>query len=99
MNFINEALGKDKDQSQAHQSSGEGGLMGKLNNAMGGGAAGEKKEDGLDKAVDFVQEHVFHQGPQNNESAAEQAKDEMISDQIRAQYKSFSGKDFPIADK
>jgi len=51
------------------------------------------------KAVDFVQEHVFHQGPQNNESAAEQAKDEMISDQIRAQYKSFSGKDFPIADK
>jgi len=44
MNFINEALGKDKDQSQAHQSGGEGGLMGKLNNAMGGGAAGEKKE-------------------------------------------------------
>lgn len=39
------------------------------------------------------------QGPQNNESAAEQAKDEAISDTIRAQYKNMTGKDFPIADK
>ena len=30
--------------------------------------------------VDFVQERVFGQGPQNNESALEQAKDEQISD-------------------
>ncbi|KAF9257186.1 hypothetical protein L218DRAFT_949373 [Marasmius fiardii PR-910] len=78
---------------------GGGGLMGKLNNAMGGGTAGEKNEDGLDKAVDWVQENVFKQGPQNNESAAEQMKDEAISDSIRNQYKNMTGKDFPIADK
>lgn len=30
--------------------------------------------------VDLVQEHVFGQGPQDNESALEQAKDEQISD-------------------
>jgi hypothetical protein len=29
----------------------------------------------------------------------EQHKDEMISDAIRDQYKKFTGKDFPIADK
>ncbi|KAL0567401.1 hypothetical protein V5O48_014593 [Marasmius crinis-equi] len=80
-------------------SQGGGGLMGKLNNAMGGGASGEKKEDGLDKGVDWVQENVFKQGPQNNESAAEQMKDEAISDGIRDQYKNATGKDFPIADK
>ncbi|KAJ8085211.1 hypothetical protein PM082_004005 [Marasmius tenuissimus] len=76
-----------------------GGFMGKLNNAMGGGAAGEKNEDALDKAVDWVQENVMKQGPQNNESAAEQMKDEAISDAIRDQYKNMTGKDFPIADK
>lgn len=89
--------------------------MDKLNNAAGGGAAGEKKEDGLDKGmqasfpplccyncfleislfvcvcrtsksltlfllgVDWVQENVFKQGDQSNESAVEQAKDEQIS--------------------
>lgn len=31
-------------------------------------------------AVDLFQEHVLKQGPQNNESALEQAKDEYISD-------------------
>ena len=31
-------------------------------------------------AVDLVQEKVLGQGPQNNESAIEQAKDEQISD-------------------
>ncbi|KAL0069477.1 hypothetical protein AAF712_003512 [Marasmius tenuissimus] len=76
-----------------------GGFMGKLNNAMGGGAAGEKNEDALDKGVDWVQENVMKQGPQNNESAAEQMKDEAISDAIRDQYKNMTGKDFPIADK
>lgn len=39
------------------------------------------------------------QGPQNNESAAEQAKDEVISDMIRDKYKGVTGSDFPIADK
>jgi hypothetical protein len=55
--------------------------------------------DALDKGVDYVQEHVFKQGPQDNESAVEQAKDEQISDAIRSGYKSTTGKDFPIADK
>ncbi|KAK0203222.1 hypothetical protein DFS33DRAFT_970486 [Desarmillaria ectypa] len=76
-----------------------GGLMGKLNNALGGGEAGEKKEDLLDKGVDFVQEHFLGQGKQTNESALEQAKDEQISDAIRSGYKSMTGKDFPVADK
>lgn len=38
-------------------------------------------------------------GDQSNESAVEQAKDEQISDFIRKQYKSTTGKDFPVADK
>jgi hypothetical protein len=113
------------DQSQQQQ--GSGGLMGKLNNSMGGGQAGERNEDMLDKGgissfpftslrpnpawltvhlsmllvsigVDFVQERMG-QGPQDNESALEQAKDEQISDFIRSQYKTATGKDFPIADK
>ena len=41
----------------------------------------------------------MHQGDQSNESAAEQFKDEQISDFIRDQYKKATGKDFPIADK
>ncbi|KAI9762880.1 MAG: hypothetical protein M1835_007979 [Candelina submexicana] len=49
--------------------------------------------------VDYVQEHFMGQGPQNNESAVEQAKDEQISDFIRGQYKSTTGKDFPVKDK
>ena len=35
-------------------------------------------------AIDFVQEHVLKEGPQNNESAIEQAKDKKIADTIRA---------------
>lgn len=50
-------------------------------------------------AVDLIQEYVLHQGSQKNESALEQAKDEHISDAIRAQYKNLTGKDFPIKDK
>lgn len=38
-------------------------------------------------------------GDQSNETAAEQFKDEQISDMIRSQYKSTTGKDFPIEDK
>lgn len=49
--------------------------------------------------VDFVQEHFLGQGPQDNESAIEQAKDEQISDYIRREYKSRTGQEFPIADK
>jgi hypothetical protein len=49
--------------------------------------------------VDWVQEHVMGQGPQDNENAVEQAKDEQISDFIRGQYKNTTGKDVPIKDK
>jgi hypothetical protein len=65
----------------------------------GGGASGEKKEDGLDKAVDYVQENFLGAGNQSNESAAEQMKDEAISDAIRDQYKGATGSEFPISDK
>lgn len=41
---------------------------------------------GLVLAVDLFQEHVLKQGPQNNESAIEQAKDEYISDCKRPPY-------------
>lgn len=38
-------------------------------------------------------------GPQNNESAAEQAIDEQESDYIRRQFKSVTGHEIPIKDK
>ncbi|KAM4064992.1 hypothetical protein HRG_004662 [Hirsutella rhossiliensis] len=103
MDFLKKATGggssDNKDNNQAGQSSAGGGFMDKLNGAAGGGAQGERDEDGLDKAVDMFQEKVLGQGDQSNESAAEQAKDEMISDGIRDQYKKFTGSDFPIKDK
>ncbi|KAL1748404.1 hypothetical protein HDZ31DRAFT_23147, partial [Schizophyllum fasciatum] len=71
----------------------------KVNEAFGGGRKSEKNEDGLDKAVDFVQAHVLKQGDQKNESAWEQAKDEQISDAIRATYKSATGHEFFVKDK
>ncbi|KAH8102027.1 hypothetical protein BXZ70DRAFT_906038 [Cristinia sonorae] len=92
--------------------SGGGGFLGGLSNKAsipqclasmnefgGGGKAGEAREDTLDKGIDWVQEHVLGQGPQNNESAAEQFKDEQISDFIRGQYKGTTGSNFPVADK
>lgn len=48
------------------------------------------------KAVDLVQEHVFSVGPQNNETAVEQAKDKAIADGLRTGYKSVTEKDIPI---
>ncbi|KAH8785947.1 hypothetical protein F5883DRAFT_401610 [Diaporthe sp. PMI_573] len=105
MDFVKNLAGgnKDGEQQQQQQQQGEqkseGGFMSKLNNMAGGGAAGEKKEDGLDKGVDWVQENVLGQGKQDNESAVEQAKDEQISDFIRGQFKTTTGKDLPIADK
>ncbi|PHH69421.1 hypothetical protein CDD82_7776 [Ophiocordyceps australis] len=104
MDFVNKlssAVGdgnKDNKEGDKKQS-GSGGLVGKLNNMAGGGKQGEENEDGLDKAVDFVQEKFLGQGDQSNESAAEQAKDEAISDYIRDKYKSTTGSDFPIPDK
>ena len=52
-----------------------------------------------DLAVDYVQEKFMGQGDQSNESAAEQAKDEAISDFIRDKYKDTTGKEFFIKDK
>ena len=49
--------------------------------------------------IDFVQEKFMGQGPQDNESAIEPAKDEQISDLIRGQYKSKTVSDVPIEDK
>ncbi|RFU81133.1 hypothetical protein TARUN_1087 [Trichoderma arundinaceum] len=88
---------RNSNSSNDEQSS--GGFMDKLNGMAGGGAKGEKNEDMLDKAVDFVQEKFLGQGDQSNESAAEQAKDEAISDFIRDKYKGTTGSDFPIQDK
>ncbi|EPQ30937.1 uncharacterized protein PFL1_01835 [Pseudozyma flocculosa PF-1] len=90
--------GGDPNQQQ-QQGGGGGGFGGMLNNALGGGQQGEAKEDGLDKAIDGFQQYVLKEGEQNNESAMEQQKDNMIADGIRNQYKSFTGNDFPIKDK
>lgn len=51
------------------------------------------------KGIDMFQEKVLGQGPQDNESAVEQAKDEQISDFIRGKYKDTTGNDIPIKDK
>lgn len=48
--------------------------------------------------VDYAQQYMGG-GDQSNESAIEQAKDEQISDFIRGQYKSTTGKEFFVADK
>ncbi|WXC59305.1 hypothetical protein SNK03_005180 [Fusarium graminearum] len=102
MDFVKNLAGGNKDDKTSQQQSeggSGGGFMDKVNNMAGGGAAGEKNEDGLDKAVDYVQENFLGGGSQNNESAVEQAKDEAISDAIRDQYKGVTGSEFPIADK
>ena len=94
--------------SNTEQSSGGGGGGGggflsgigdKINSAAGGGKESEKNEDYLDKGIDAIQQYGMGQGKQDNESAIEQAKDEQISDFIRGQYKSASGKEFPVEDK
>ncbi|KAH0291476.1 hypothetical protein M436DRAFT_61439 [Aureobasidium namibiae CBS 147.97] len=112
MDFVKKFAGGNSNEQTAQQGSAQqaptqqgesggflGGIGNKLNSAAGGGPESEKNEDYLDKGVDFVQEKFLGQGPQNNESAIEQAKDEQISDFIRKQWKSTSGSDFPIKDK
>ncbi|KAH6992590.1 hypothetical protein EDB82DRAFT_497070 [Fusarium venenatum] len=101
MDFVKNLAGGNKNGNadQTQQQTESGGFMDKVNNMAGGGASGEKKEDGLDKAVDYVQENFLGAGNQSNESAAEQMKDEAISDAIRDQYKGATGSEFPIADK
>jgi len=87
------------DSTSDSSSGGFGGLGNKVNEGLGGGAAGEKNEDALDKGVDLFQQHVLGQGDQSNENAMEQQKDEMISDYARSAYKSATGSDVPVADK
>ncbi|KAI0381254.1 hypothetical protein F5Y04DRAFT_87107 [Hypomontagnella monticulosa] len=104
MDFVNKLTGASKEEQEKKPQDGEqkesgGGFMGKLNSMAGGGKESEKNEDALDKGVDWVQEHVLGKGDQSNESAAEQAKDEQISDFIRDQYKKTTGSDFPVKDK
>ncbi|KAI4195386.1 MAG: hypothetical protein LQ346_003462 [Caloplaca aetnensis] len=84
---------------KTEQSSSGGGFMDKINSMAGGGKESEAKEDYLDKGIDMVQEKFMGAGPQDNESAIEQAKDEQMSDFIRGKYKSSTGNEFPIADK
>jgi len=99
---IGDKLGGHETQKPAEKKESGGFLsnMGdKLNAAGGGGRESEKDEDLLDKGVDFVQEKILGQGPQNKESAVEQAKDEQASDFIRGQYKKLAGSDVPIKDK
>ncbi|QRW16553.1 hypothetical protein RhiXN_04554 [Rhizoctonia solani] len=102
MDALNKLTGQGQPQDQNQQQGGGGGIMSGINNALGGGQRGEQNEGKsnhlLDKGVDYVQERMGG-GDQSNESAAEQAKDEAISDAIRAQYKNTTGSDFPIADK
>ncbi|KAF5349486.1 hypothetical protein D9756_008919 [Leucocoprinus leucothites] len=80
---ISDALrGGKHEQPQKPQTLGDK-IGDKVNNAFGGGARGEAQEDHLDKAIDFVQEHVLKEGAQSNESAFEQAKDERIAGVLR----------------
>ena len=102
-NFTENKEGEKKEGAPAgEQKGGLEGMMGQagnfFNEQAGGGAKGEKKEDGLDKAYDMFQEKVLGQGPQNNESAAEQAKDEFVTDTFRDGYKKATGKEFFVKD-
>merc|ERR1712093_742501 len=78
----NQQQGQGRNEQSSSSSSGGGGFLGgigdKLNSAAGGGKESEKNEDYIDKGVDFVQEKFMGAGPQDNESAVEQAKDEQI---------------------
>ncbi|KAK4188746.1 hypothetical protein QBC35DRAFT_381901 [Podospora australis] len=95
---VGQATGSQQQSSQ-QQSTGSNALVDKLHGVIGGGPESEKKEDVLDKAIDLVQEHVFKAGPQDNESAKEQAMDDFIADNIRTGFKKATGKEFPIEKK
>jgi hypothetical protein len=102
-NNNNQEQGSNQNQQSTENKESSGGFLGsigdKFNSAAGGGKESEKNEDYLDKGIDLVQQHALGQGPQDNESAVEQAKDEQISDFIRGQYKGATGSDIPIKDK
>ncbi|KAK0499687.1 hypothetical protein EDD18DRAFT_859453 [Armillaria luteobubalina] len=77
----------------------EQGLRAKVNAALGGDTQAETDEDHLDKAIDFVQQHLFQQGTQSHESFWEQMKDEQIANMVRKQYKEKTGHEFPSSHK
>ncbi|KAK1755876.1 hypothetical protein QBC47DRAFT_381559 [Echria macrotheca] len=85
--------------SQDQKQEGGSSLVDKLHGLAGGGPESEKREDALDKGIDWVQETLLKQGPQDNESAGEQAKDRLIAESIRDQYKKATGKEFPLKEK
>ncbi|THU90103.1 hypothetical protein K435DRAFT_676510 [Dendrothele bispora CBS 962.96] len=64
-----------------------------------GGQEEEVDENALDKAIDFVQEHVLHQGPQKDEGFIERLKDEQLASAINKQYKHSIGHEFPVHKK
>ncbi|EWC46019.1 hypothetical protein DRE_04812 [Drechslerella stenobrocha 248] len=106
MDFLNRLAGDNKETGEVKQTGGNkesGGLLDQVKNfaneQAGGGKKGEQNEDTLDKAIDMFQDKVLGQGPQDNESAVEQAKDAQIAGFIRNQYKSATGKEFPIEEK
>ncbi|CAO1635010.1 unnamed protein product [Jaminaea pallidilutea] len=75
--------------------SSKGGIGEQINNATGGGEQAEKKEDYLDKGIDYAQENFMGQGKQDNENAIEQGKDEAIAAQIRSQVEDRTGYKMP----
>jgi len=91
-NEDDQVSGEPRSTSSSGSTSSGGGLLGglgeKFTSLTGGGQESEKNEDYVDKGVDLAQEKVLGQGPQDNESAVEQAKDEQISEFIRDKYKS-----------
>merc|ERR1712070_515719 len=83
MDFVKNAIGggsSEEQKKEGENNESGGGFMDKINTMAGGGKASEKDEDALDKGIDAFQQYGMGQGPQNNESAVEQAKDEAISD-------------------
>ena len=50
-------------------------------------------------AIDFVQEHVLRQGPQDNESHFERWKDDRIANTIRSQYEKAIGHESSVKEK
>ncbi|KAI6904589.1 hypothetical protein D0869_16121 [Hortaea werneckii] len=103
MDFVKNAMGggggSEEQKKEGESNESGGGLMDKINTMAGGGKASEKDEDALDKGIDAFQQYGMGEGPQNNESAVEQAKDEAISDYIRGQYQDATGSKMPIEDK
>merc|ERR1712000_395124 len=102
MDFVKNAIGgggSEEQKKEGESNESGGGFMDKINTMAGGGKASEKDEDALDKGIDAFQQYGMGQGPQNNESAVEQAKDEAISDYIRGQYQDATGSKMPIEDK